>query len=544
MSDSSHRPALIPVLVIGVALVALTLLVIIVGRDPVVGELSPPVAGPGEEVVIGGRHFGSMIETIVVAGQELPTSAVRSWTDEEIRFVVPRSADSGLLYVRTDRGSSEGVLLQIQAGIPRTSMTGEGPGVPVVEQIDASEVQIGGLLTIRGTSFGRLRRGSRVVFPMEGRVACDACDVATSYALWDDTVITVRVPAGATSGFLSVSTPWGTSNPVRIVVNRPAGELVASSPAEIGLRYGAEIRDVRTGTAEAAAAVGQRDIVLRLPEVAESFAQRSVRYLDDEPSRFRFEEVSDGFSHRVERTLLVDRYELRSRIDPARVSAAFETDTGFVAYYTRELPDAPVNEPAVREIASAVLRGRANPWWIAQAAYERTLDALDYALGMADRSVPGALDSGFGDDFTYAMLFVTITRAAGIPARPVGGVIVTEEELAYPHFWAEFFLPTVGWVPVDPSFGDGAFPSGFPVPEEPRQYYFGNLDNRRVAFGHDYDAGEPTFLDGVRARADDPYTLQVSYAEGGALVESFELDWHRPRLIGLYLSASQSDVSN
>ncbi|MFW5742654.1 MAG: transglutaminase domain-containing protein [Spirochaetota bacterium] len=537
MSDSPNRLALVPVLLVAGALVALTVLVIVVARDPVVERVSPLVAVAGEEVTVTGRHFGETVGSVVVAGRDVPASEVTAWSDEEISFVVPRRADSGLLYVKTDRGRSDGALLQIQTRIPRASSSGGGPGAPVIAEVDRTEVQVGALLTIRGSNFGTMRHTSRVVFSTAGGDAGAACASDIAYALWDDTIITVRVPAEAVSGLLSVVTPWGESNPVRVAVERPAGEVVADEPAEIGVRYGAGIAEVVTidqGGGEDLG--GRRDIVLRLPRVSASASQRNVRYLEDEADEFRFERVNDGFEREVIRTLLVDRYELRSRIDPARVSAAYESETRFFEYYTRSLPDAPTRDERVQEIAAQLRSGRASPYRIAEAAYLATLDSLMYALGRDDRSVLAGLESGYGDDFTYATLFVTLTRAAGVPSRPVGGVLVTSDGHAYPHFWAEFFVTGIGWIPVDPALGDGAFPSGFPVPDDPRAFYFGNLDNRRVAFGHGYDAFEPTFLDGIRVEPDDPYTLQRTYAVGGALVDAFRLTWFRPQVIGLQTS--------
>jgi transglutaminase-like putative cysteine protease len=537
MPDSPRRLAVVPIALFAVALIALVVLVLLVGRDPVVEAIEPSVVSAGDEVTIGGRHFGESISTLSFSGRELPTSSITEWSGQQITFRVPPNVSSGMLYVVTERGRSDGVLLQVRTEIPRTSVTGEGPGAPAITELDSLELSVGRLVTLIGENFGRTRRSSRVVFPMQGRVGCESCPEAISYASWSDSEIVVRVPSGAASGFLSVVTPWGVSNPVRVTVARPAGEVVAERPAEIALRYGARIDSVDvTSGGDGAKDPGQRDIALRLPTVTESLAQRAVRYLEDGPAESRFESVDASFHREVSRTLLVDRYELRTDVDPSRLSAAYEAETGFFAYYTRALPDMPANDPQLLDVAARLRRGRASPYWIAEAAYTFTLDTLTYALGRADRSALAGLQSGYGDDFTYATLFVAALRAARVPARPVGGVIVTDDGHAYPHFWAEFFVSGVGWIPVDPSLGDGAFPARFPVPQEPRSFYFGNLDNRRVAFRRGYDATEATFLDGLTVVPDDPYTLQRSYAQAGSLVDSFRLSWHNPRVIGLFVS--------
>lgn len=63
-----------------------------------------------------------------------------------------------------------------------------------------------------------------------------------------------------------------------------------------------------------------------------------------------------------------------------------------------------------------------------------------------------------GDCNEHTALFVTLARAAGIPARIAAGVVysdrVTEDGAFYYHAWPEVRLggPT-DWVPVDPTFG-------------------------------------------------------------------------------------------
>ncbi len=530
------RRSLIPILIVLVAFAALTVLVVLVSRDPVMEGFEPRVVSAGDEVTVTGRHFGTTPATLLMGGRPLPTTAIRSWADREIRFVVPRNAGSGLVYVATERGRSDGMLIQMRESIPRTDFTGEGPGVPVITGIDVSDLEIGGLVMLTGSNFGRTRRGSRVVFPMQGGIVCGECDSAISYAHWSDSRIVVRVPAGATSGFLSVVTPWGRSNPLRISVTRPAGTVLVAQPIEIALRYGARIDDVRMNGSLDALRPGARDVVVRLPAAPESTAQRAVRYLDPETGGIRFERVDASFERELTRTVIVQRHAVRADIDVPRVTETFEGATGFMEYYTRELPDFPVNDSRIREIAARLRSNRSNPYHVAEAVYDFTVEHLEYALGRNDRSATGGLSSGFGDSFTYSTLLVSILRAAGVPARPVGGVVVTDGDHAYPHFWAEFFLTGIGWIPVDPAFGDGAFPAGVPVPDDPRAFYFGNLDNRRVAFLYGYDATERALLDGVQVVPGEPYTLQRSYVEAGPQVDSLRVQWHVPRVIGLFRS--------
>jgi hypothetical protein len=65
-------------------------------------------------------------------------------------------------------------------------------------------------------------------------------------------------------------------------------------------------------------------------------------------------------------------------------------------------------------------------------------------------------------------------RAAGLPARYVGSIVVRGDDASYDdvfHRWVEIYLPNHGWLPVDPSGGDSDSPAR-------RANSFGFLNNR------------------------------------------------------------------
>src|SRR4030095_6203634 len=71
----------------------------------------------------------------------------------------------------------------------------------------------------------------------------------------------------------------------------------------------------------------------------------------------------------------------------------------------------------------------------------------------------------------FASLFIALSRAAGIPARPVFGYLVEPGESRYEisHLWAEFRDGDRGWVTVDPTNG-----SLFP------DRYFGRVESDSI----------------------------------------------------------------
>ena len=81
-----------------------------------------------------------------------------------------------------------------------------------------------------------------------------------------------------------------------------------------------------------------------------------------------------------------------------------------------------------------------------------------------------------GDCGVQALLFITLCRIAGIPAKWQAGLYVTDYYTGC-HDWAQFYIAPYGWVYADCSFGGSAWREG---EYERWNYYFGNLDIYRM----------------------------------------------------------------
>ncbi len=84
-----------------------------------------------------------------------------------------------------------------------------------------------------------------------------------------------------------------------------------------------------------------------------------------------------------------------------------------------------------------------------------------------------------GDCGMFALLFITLARAAGIPAKWQSGWYITPK-FASPHDWAQVYVDGK-WLPVDASFGNyrrnGKVRNAF---------YFGNMDAFRMIANDDF----------------------------------------------------------
>jgi tetratricopeptide (TPR) repeat protein len=76
---------------------------------------------------------------------------------------------------------------------------------------------------------------------------------------------------------------------------------------------------------------------------------------------------------------------------------------------------------------------------------EETTDVTKMNFKLVDEIV----ERGHAECRGYTMLFAALCRAAGVPARPVWGVLFVDKTYKS-HNWDEVYIAGVGWVPVDP----------------------------------------------------------------------------------------------
>lgn len=109
------------------------------------------------------------------------------------------------------------------------------------------------------------------------------------------------------------------------------------------------------------------------------------------------------------------------------------------------------DDPAIGARAREITAGAADSWdavdrisrWVYGYIEEKTLEK-----GFA--TARQTLDSRVGDCTEHTMLAVALTRAAGIPARILAGV-VWQRDAFYYHFWYEAYAGE--WVAMDPTLG-------------------------------------------------------------------------------------------
>ena len=104
------------------------------------------------------------------------------------------------------------------------------------------------------------------------------------------------------------------------------------------------------------------------------------------------------------------------------------------------------------KLAKKIVGDEKNPYWIARKVYNYLTEHLEYEM-VGGWDIPEVvLKRGSGSCSEYTFSFVALCRAAGLPARYQGSVVVRGDDASIDeafHRWAQVYLPIYGWVPVD-----------------------------------------------------------------------------------------------
>lgn len=467
-------------------------------RAPEILAIYPSIGQMGEPLTIIGRGFGETRNEsyITIAGAPPTSAAYISWSNEEIVVRVPEFGTPGLVRVHRGRSVSNPVLFSNQTTLPQRMRGDEEDGVnPRITSITPAAAAVGALVTIHGNNFGLSRENSTVLFSWNsgtlspGSLPSGLVEVSAlefGYEFWSDREIRVRVPSGAVSGNIEVQTLRGNSRPAFFEVSGQPGTKVFRDRRSYVFSY---MVDVRVEQASS-----PNSLHLWMPKPALSSSQRDVRIVDRniEPfienhrgtSLFHFTDLNPQTSVRITVSYVVDVYAVETNITnqnpvnlnpPSPVRAAYTAPSALV----------PSDHAGIQALAAQITGTDRRPYAMARRIYDWMLASVEFQSAQHAPLSGGAIEAMeelAADSYRAAMLFSALARASGIPAIPVSGILVNEQQSAFRHYWVEFWLEGFGWIPVDPALGAGAAPALFNLRGDHAGFYFGNMDNQRVAF--------------------------------------------------------------
>lgn len=210
-------------------------------------------------------------------------------------------------------------------------------------------------------------------------------------------------------------------------------------------------------------------------------------------------------------TFTLTRTEIRKAVDPAMSRALTAQERTDLAQYLQPSTYVIMNDQ-IQTLAEQIVAGEQNPVVAARKIYDWTLQNIDYWVKDPERlkaspvgSTEYCLRTKTGNCTDFHSLFASLTQAVGIPTRIVYGSLLKpslhgmDVDASY-HCWIQFYAPNLNWVTLDVSVAD-LYMGDFALTEKNQKlvelttavgyrgadqamvdYYFGNLDERRVVW--------------------------------------------------------------
>lgn len=519
---------------------------------PRISEIYPRIGNMGEVITIQGSNFGNGIEDsyVTIAGLKPTASSYIEWQDERIRVRVPEFGDSGLVYVHVDKQKSNAALFTNRESMPQP-ISGSSQGEnPRILSIEPPEAKIGSLITITGRNFGASRDDSIVYFAWDSEVAPSApaeirspsliavSEAEFGYELWSDREIHVRVPDGAVSGNLEVHTDKGRSIPVYFDVSSTSGTKTYKDKKSYAVSYGLDVQVLKSTV--------PNSLYLWVPLPQQSAAQGNIQQLsrNKEPfienhlgtSLYQLKDLIENQNETIRLSYLIEVYAVETSV---RYQALKEAAASPIkAAYTVPTQRIPADDDRIKEKAASITGRERNPYLRARHLYRWILSDIAIKPELKEANVFDALDTGEVDPYAAVMLFCSLARALDIPAIPISGFLIDKNRNAVRHYWAEFWLDGLGWIPVDPVLGSGILPETvkdtFKLPQDAAQYYFGNTDNQRVAFSRGQIQLSQMDPRGRILFRERNYSLQNLWEEATGGLESYSSLWSDLQVTGVY----------
>lgn len=144
------------------------------------------------------------------------------------------------------------------------------------------------------------------------------------------------------------------------------------------------------------------------------------------------------------------RAEIMSNLKP------YDTSSPLYKEYTAEEYPHILKKEKLKELAHRIVGDEKNPLLQSSIVYDWIASNFPWAGAREYSTIPNipeyVIENRHGDCGQVSLLYITLMRCLGIPARWESGFMLHPGEENY-HDWAETYFEGIGWVPTDASFG-------------------------------------------------------------------------------------------
>lgn len=307
-------------------------------------------------------------------------------------------------------------------------------------------------------------------------------------------------------------------------------EVVAKMKSEGSASYKIEMKE-SIKIEKDAERIGEK-ILVHIPIPNASTQVKNVEILEYSPKdayiaqfEHRFRTISFDTTLEADQEFFVRySYEMHNKyveLDPNMVPENHSYPEELKEFTKEKLPHIAFT-PYLKEVYKEYIGDETNPVKIARAAYDFVTTNVMYQyvrpyFTILDIPTYCATNRK-GDCGLQALVFITLCRMGGIPARWQSGLFTSPAHCGN-HDWAQIYIEPYGWAFGDCSFGGAAYRAGS---MDRWNFYFGNLDPFRMVANTDFQC---EYDPPKKQLSQDPYDNQcgeVEYEDRGLRRSEYE----------------------
>lgn len=229
--------------------------------------------------------------------------------------------------------------------------------------------------------------------------------------------------------------------------------------------------------------------------------QKNVKLLDYQPKNYVV--APDSVAHKTiyfeqkavknQSTVFKIRFSYSSypeyhNLTPQKV-APLTDKTDFLPFLEERKPHITFSD-TLKKLSQQIVGSETNPYLQAKRIFSWIRANFPWASAREYSTIENipqyVIENRHGDCGQVSLLFITLCRLNGIPARWQSGFMMHKGSKNL-HDWAEIYLQNVGWVVVDTSFGEQTWATD----DATRFFYLGGHDAFRWIVNNDF--GRPLF---------------------------------------------------
>jgi len=214
--------------------------------------------------------------------------------------------------------------------------------------------------------------------------------------------------------------------------------------------------------------------ILKNPEYATKYSDVVTDNWGQKSIHYNFKNLKNGDTKEIQMTSFVKFNDVRYFIYPDKVGDIKDIPEDVKKMYLADNEKYDIYNPIIQKTVKKCVGDEKNLYWKARKIFNYLIDNMYYEMTGGWNTAPTVLARGNGSCSEYSFVYISMCRAAGIPARYVGAITERGDRVSMDdvfHRWVEIYLPNYGWVPVDPSGGDQSSPAN-------QANYIGHVSNR------------------------------------------------------------------